>query len=77
MQVMGAVARELGLRTPYLTSLLQPETGVAYGVMYLAKLYKRHQTWPRAVRAYNTGSPDESPLGEAYLAKVRAAGWVG
>lgn len=79
MQVMGAVAREHGLRTPYLTILCaDPGVGLHYGCLHLATLYKRHQTWPAAVRAYNTGSPAESPLGVIYWDKVfRIAGKAG
>jgi soluble lytic murein transglycosylase-like protein len=40
MQLMGQVARELGFVGKYLTQLCDPETGIAYGAMHLAKKIK-------------------------------------
>ena len=76
MQTMGAVAREMGLRAPFLTALCDPSTGLDIGCAFLSRLVKRHaQPWGFAgvVRAWNTGSPQESPAGMDYQSKILAA----
>lgn len=58
MQVMGAVARERGLRLPFLSSLIEPCTGVEYGCMHLAWLagrYLKSHGWAGVLRGYNGG----------------------
>ena len=55
LQVMGAVARELGCKKRFLTYLLDPKIGIEYGCMHLKNLYNRHGSWERAVSAYNFG----------------------
>lgn len=54
MQVMGGVARELGLKAPYLTALLRPDVGLTLGCQLLAKL-SRGRTVEDAISAYNAG----------------------
>lgn len=63
MQVMGAVARELGYSEPFLTGLCQPETGLDYGCLYLARQMKAYDGQAHlAVAAYNAGSPRHDPI---------------
>lgn len=75
MQVMGALARELGFRGPYLTQLVDPATNLAYGCRQLALL----MTWAegdlrKAVGAYNAGRGGwNGPAGQAYAEKVEDA----
>jgi hypothetical protein len=70
MQVMGAVAREHGLRAPYVTVLCDPQTGLEYGCKHLAKLLKRAQgDEQRALSAYNAGWAP-SAQGSIYAAGV-------
>jgi soluble lytic murein transglycosylase-like protein len=60
MQVMGAVAREHGLRAPYLPILCDPAVGIEYGCKHLAVLRSRffgRAGWPGVIAAYNAGSP--------------------
>lgn len=70
MQVMGAVARELQFRGPYLTQLADPVTGLGYGVKHL----KNQLTWAagdiaKALSAYNAGRVP-SAQGASYAATV-------
>jgi len=65
MQVMGAVARELGHRG-WLTDLCFWEDGLEYGCAHLAKLKARYfdkHGWPGVVAAYNAGSPRRDASG--------------
>jgi len=55
-QVMGAVARELGFKGPFLSELLEPEVGIEYGAKLLAKLQATYEL-PDALSAYNAGRP--------------------
>lgn len=67
MQVMGAVARELGFTRPFLSELCDPDVGVYYGCKLLAKLYKRYgdrHGWEGVVAAYNAGSPRQQDNGQ-------------
>lgn len=79
MQVMGAVARELGMARP-LVALCETTTGIEYGCRQLRRLADRFYErdgygWAGVVRAYNTGHPRCSKAGDAYLEKVQAAGF--
>lgn len=56
MQVMGAVARELGLTDSILT-LVTPEVGLKYGCLKLAQCLKKYPKQDHAIAAYNAGSP--------------------
>ncbi|WP_161628899.1 lytic transglycosylase domain-containing protein [Solimonas flava] len=59
MQIMGAVARELGF-TGFFPALCDPMTGLDYGCRHLAALIKRFSATHGlrgAVAAYNAGSP--------------------
>lgn len=63
MQIMGAVARELGCTSPYLTALCDPITNLTYGCLKLAELMR----WSTnnticALAAYNGGKHENSPV---------------
>ncbi len=74
MQVMGAVARELGCKAPYLTSLCDPALNLHWGCVKLRK----ELTWAggvveRALASYNGGHVGNivAPYrNAAYAAKV-------
>lgn len=77
MQIMGAVARERGCRSKYLTQLVDVDLNLAYGCRHLAHLRNRHlrsEGWNGVIAAYNTGGPFCGPgsAGEAYVRKIRA-----
>jgi hypothetical protein len=56
LQVMGAVAREVGFNGPFLTELCKPEVGMHVGCLYLARLLKRGGgNIVAALAAYNGG----------------------
>ncbi|WP_367026633.1 lytic transglycosylase domain-containing protein [Methylococcus sp. ANG] len=71
MQVMGAVARELGFKGQFET--LCGPLGVVYGCLHLAGLIRRFGLTDGAIRAYNTGNSKPSKAGDRYLAKVKSA----
>lgn len=56
MQVMGAVARELGHIGPF-EDLLHPPTGLFYGCLHLRRFRAKYDLWPDVIAAYNAGSP--------------------
>lgn len=56
MQVMGQVARELGLKAKYLSELCNEGTGVWYGAKHLSNKIKRYG-YPAGISAYNHGEP--------------------
>ncbi len=77
MQVMGATARELGFKG-WLTGLLEPETGVRWGVKYLQHQHRRYFSLyglDAVIAAYNAGSMRTRKSGEfvnqAYVDRVR------
>lgn len=56
MQVMGAVAREMGFRGPFLTQLVEPVLNLDFGCRKLAgELKWAHGNVPQALAAYNGG----------------------
>lgn len=56
MQVMGALARELGFKGPYLTQICEPGLNLELGCTQLAKLMKwANGDTERALAAYNGG----------------------
>lgn len=59
MQIMGQTARELGFDRQYLSELCNPEYGIKYGCMLLAKkvLLYGNQGLEAIVSAYNAGQP--------------------
>lgn len=57
MQVMGAVARELGYRGKLADLKMLPEAGAALGCQKLAALLKQWPLEADAVAAYNAGTP--------------------
>lgn len=54
MQVMGAVARELGFKGAF-HELWNPSVGLQYGLLKLHALRKKYDTWPAVISAYNAG----------------------
>jgi hypothetical protein len=61
-QVMGAVARELGFRGPYLTELCQPEVNLEYGCRKLrGDLRWAHGDVRVMLAAYNGGRDGNAP----------------
>ncbi len=79
MQIMGQVARELGCKEPFLSTLCDAETGLRYGCLLLARLrdlYLRGYGWDGVISAYNQGSPIKNKksgafLNQGYVMKVR------
>lgn len=78
MQVMGAVARELGHTGP-LSALLDPPTGLFYGCLHLRRFRAKYDIWPDVIAAYNAGSPRRVAgqigpyVNQSYVDKVLAA----
>lgn len=77
MQVMGAVARELGYTRKYLTQLTDPEDSLEYGCRKLVQLKGKHiqaHGWHGVFAAYNAGSPRKDAAGryvnQDYVDKV-------
>jgi soluble lytic murein transglycosylase-like protein len=74
MQVMGAVARELGFRWPFLTQLTDVTANLDAGCLHLGHQFE----WAdgdryKALGAYNAGRGGwHSPDGQAYANKVDA-----
>lgn len=65
MQVMGAVAREYGLKERFLTILCDPSRGVRYGCLFLKALLARYPgDVEDAVAAYNAGSARRAVSGK-------------
>ena len=75
MQVMGAVARELGFRENLL-KLSRVSVGSEYGCLKLSQLLRKYGTEEEAVSAYNAGSPRRTPentfVNQAYVDKIFA-----
>ncbi len=83
MQVMGAVARERGLKG-WLTRLLQPEVNLSIGIKHLQWLAGRGWSGKDMISAYNQGSPRRHSVrrsgadvreyvNQAYVSKVLLA----
>ncbi len=77
LQVMGAVARELGYTRKYLTQLTDPEDSLEYGCRKLLQLkgrYHQGHGWEGVIAAYNAGSPRRTTAGQfvnqGYVDKV-------
>lgn len=77
MQVMGAVARELGFAGPFLTALCDPAVGLSFGCILLANLKRRYLSkygWEGVLRGYNGGSyAVVNNTNPEYPAKIKAA----
>lgn len=73
MQVMGAVAREVGFRG-WFPALCVPETGLLYGCKHIKRFYDRYKNWQDAISSYNQGSPrknaDGRYLNQSYVDTV-------
>lgn len=76
MQVMGAVARELGFKAPYFSELTEPLTGLHFGCKHFAAQLawaKGHVN--QALGAYNAGRGGwNGALAQDYVVKVN--GWL-
>lgn len=73
LQVMGAVARELGYAGP-IQLLSSPELGAEYGCKKLAKCLERYPHEPDAIAAYNGGTPrsvDGQYVNQSYVDRVQ------
>jgi soluble lytic murein transglycosylase-like protein len=74
MQVMGAVARELGFKQSLLM-LTSPNIGVNLGAKKLKTLIQKYNSTDDVLAAYNAGSPRRLEGGlyvnQAYVNKVR------
>lgn len=77
MQVMGALARELGFEGSFLSLLCKPELSLKYGALYLRNQHRRYGCWGDAVAAYNAGSvrkkDDGSYRNQRYVDRVDEA----
>lgn len=75
MQVMGGTARDIGYED-HISELVEPEIGVYWGTVYLARQLKKYQTVKGAVAAYNAGSlrigKDGKIVNQSYVDKVMA-----
>lgn len=74
MQVMGAVARDLGF-TDNLEMLKVPEIGVFYGCKKLRQLFNKYHYEEEVVSSYNQGNPrmrDGCYVNQHYVDKVYA-----
>ena len=83
LQIMGAVARERGLKG-WLTRLLQPEVNLSIGIKHLQWLAAREWHGNDMISAYNQGSPRRHSVrksgaevreyvNQAYVSRVLAA----
>lgn len=80
MQVMGAIARELGHRG-YFTELCQTDIGAEYGCRLLARYRDRYYKaagWRGVIASYNAGAPRTDQRGlylnQVYVDRVLANG---
>lgn len=77
LQLMGANARVLGCRAPYLSCLVDPETNLWYAFRFLKTLWKRYGPEETdVIAAYNAGQPrktDGRYLNQDYVDKVLTA----
>lgn len=75
-QVMGAVARELGVVGPLL-NILDPETNLTVACKLIKRLAAKHSQRDDIIAAYNAGTPvktiDGKYRNQAYVDKVNAA----
>jgi len=73
LQVMGAVARELGF-TDQLPALCTPDNGIRMGCKKLARLSEKYENEEAIIAAYNAGSARRLPGGkwenQDYVTKV-------
>jgi soluble lytic murein transglycosylase-like protein len=74
MQIMGALARELGFKGPYLTELCRVDLNLRLGCVHLGNLLRwANENVEKAVGAYNAGYGGwDSAAGRAYRQKVLA-----
>lgn len=75
MQVMGAVARELGFMG-HLTQLTSLSVGLKYGLLKLKSLVEKYKDLDDAISTYNQGNPrknlDGTYINQIYVDKVNA-----
>lgn len=76
MQVMGAVAREMGFYEPFLSRLCHQQIGLEIGCKFVRRLMHRYgDQRDLVVSAYNAGSPRRDPdtgllVNQAYVDRV-------
>jgi len=74
MQVMGAVARELGHKDNLL-HLTRPETAIKYGCLKIKDIMRKFTYLDDVIAAYNAGTPRRNEDGtyknQAYVTKVK------
>lgn len=67
LQIMGAVARELGHEGPMTVLITNPSLALTYGCRHFANYFKKYQNIMDAVSSYNQGSPKKSQKTNLYL----------
>lgn len=72
-QVMGAVARELGFRRPYLTELVRLDVNLDLGARHLARKIARFGTTAEGLSAYNAGAPTNANRADYVIPILRVA----
>lgn len=84
LQVMGAVARERGCNTPFLTALCEPAIGLEFGCRHIAHYaytcsFLERYGWPGVCRAYNGGphaaAHNTNPVYPQKVAAVMGGPW--
>ncbi|WP_368345193.1 transglycosylase SLT domain-containing protein [Pelagovum sp. HNIBRBA483] len=55
-----------GANFPSVAAMLDPETNAAYAAAFLLRLYREKGTWPAAIAAYHSRTPE---IGQRYLAR--------
>lgn len=63
MQIMGAVARELGYKGHLHLLPLQVEQSLYFSCLHFKKLHKKYEALDDAVASYNAGSAKKNDLG--------------
>lgn len=78
MQVMGAVARELGFMG-HLPQLTDTKIGIYYGCLKLFSLSKKYHSMKDVIAAYNRGTPvldtNGRYINQSYVDKVMRSFW--
>lgn len=69
MQVMGAVARELG-HDSHLSELCKPEIGLKYGIKKIVELQNRYDKIEDVISSYNQGSPRKTTDKKRYRNQI-------
>lgn len=74
MQIMGAVARELGHNGNMLELAHNPAVAIEYSIRHFLSFYERYKNYEDAIASYNAGSPKKDKEGkyinQKYVDKV-------